>query len=335
MDNCEACTKLGLTAERAAHLILDNGWESFGIPSVITSDQGLQFVGQWWKTMCARLGIRQAFSQAYRPQANGRAEVAGKSLISILRKLNAKEHVNWVEALPRVLRMYHDVVGEGGLSPFQIVFGRDRGLAGVPYEIPRTCAGAEVFMARMEEIDRKVARVLNEAHQKEAARVNAHRSAPTPYAKGDLVWVLRPKTTTVSKWDTWWVGPCEVACRVGELSYEVFVKPGVVQSVHAQQLKPYVHDVLSGRGVELYHHMTGYQGLETAPDEWEVKAILGHREKEGGRCEFLTRWEGCQEGEETWEPPSSFVTHYNKDFARYVERHGLTIGLREALVSHA
>ena len=60
------CTKVGLTAERAAHLMLDGGWETFGIPSVITSDQGPQFAGQWWKTMCARLGIRQAYSQAYR-----------------------------------------------------------------------------------------------------------------------------------------------------------------------------------------------------------------------------------------------------------------------------
>ena len=64
--------------------------ETFGIPSVITSDQGSQFVGQWWRTLCARLGIRQAYSQAYRAQANGRAEVAGKTLIGLLRKLNAE-----------------------------------------------------------------------------------------------------------------------------------------------------------------------------------------------------------------------------------------------------
>ena len=130
--------------------------------------------------MCARLGIRQDYSQAYRPQANRRAEGAGKTLLSILRKLNAKERINWVEALPRVLRMYHDMVGESGLSPFQIVFGRERNLAGVPYEIPRECEGAEVFFARMGEVDKTVAKVLNEAHQKEAAKVNPHRAAPPP-----------------------------------------------------------------------------------------------------------------------------------------------------------
>src|SRR5574338_495835 len=50
------CNKVGLTAESSARLMLDNAWETFGIPSIITSFQGPQFSGQWWKTMCARLG---------------------------------------------------------------------------------------------------------------------------------------------------------------------------------------------------------------------------------------------------------------------------------------
>ena len=106
----------------------------FGIPSVITSDQGPQFASAWWKTMCARLGIRMAYSQAHRPQANGRAERAGGQIISFLRKLHASEGINWVEALPRALRLHHDLVGEAGLSPYQILFGRERNLAGLPYK---------------------------------------------------------------------------------------------------------------------------------------------------------------------------------------------------------
>ena len=161
------CTKLGLTAEAAVHLMMDGGWETFGIPAVITSDQGAPFVGQFWKTWCARLGVRQAYSQAYRSQANGRAEVAGRCLINILRKLETDSHINWVEALPRVLRMYHDAPGETGLSPFEILFGRTRGLAGMPYSVPRTCEGAEVFMDRMKYVDALVAETLSSAHEKE------------------------------------------------------------------------------------------------------------------------------------------------------------------------
>jgi transposase InsO family protein len=99
--------KAGLTAKTAAHLIMDNGWETFGLPAVITSDQGPQFVGQWWRTMCARLGIRQGYSQAYRPQANGRAEVTGKVLIELMRTVWVEDRINWAEALPYILRVYH------------------------------------------------------------------------------------------------------------------------------------------------------------------------------------------------------------------------------------
>ena len=88
--------KLGLTAEKCAHLLLDGGWENFGIPTTITSDRGPQFAGQWFQTMCDRLGVHQAFSQAYRPQANGRAESAGQQLQRQLRKLNAEKGINWV-----------------------------------------------------------------------------------------------------------------------------------------------------------------------------------------------------------------------------------------------
>ena len=105
-------TKEGLTAKKTAHILMDNGWETFGIPAIITSDQGSQFVGQWFRTMCSRLGIRLAYSQAYRPQANGRAEVAGKTLIAILRKYAVELKQNWVEMLPRILKAYHDTPGK-------------------------------------------------------------------------------------------------------------------------------------------------------------------------------------------------------------------------------
>ena len=92
--------KLGLTAEKAAHLMLDDGWSIYGIPQEVTSDQGPQFTGAWWKTMCHRLGIRQAYNKAHRPQSNGRAEMAGKQIITLLRKLHAEKQLNWVESLP-------------------------------------------------------------------------------------------------------------------------------------------------------------------------------------------------------------------------------------------
>ena len=70
--------KTGLTSEKVAKLLYYK-WTDLGggIPSVITSDQGPQFTGKFFNAFCSLLGIRQAFTQAYRAQANGRAERAG------------------------------------------------------------------------------------------------------------------------------------------------------------------------------------------------------------------------------------------------------------------
>ena len=73
-------TRKGLTAQAVAKQMFHRAWSLFGVPSVITSDQGPQFAAAWWRTLCGCLGIRQAFAQAYHSRANGRAEAAGREL---------------------------------------------------------------------------------------------------------------------------------------------------------------------------------------------------------------------------------------------------------------
>ena len=181
------CTGTGLSGEEAAHLLMDGGWEVFGIPAVITSDQGPQFVGQWWKTMCARLGVRVAYSQAYRPQANGRAEVAGQTIIKALRKVHTQDKICWPEALPRVLWAYHNAPGEAGLSPFQIMFGRDRFEGGIPMEPPYECESAKLFFDKMEKIDEMVSNRLMQIHKEHEKVYNAKHSKKPPFLVEDRV----------------------------------------------------------------------------------------------------------------------------------------------------
>ena len=83
--------------------------------------------------MCAQMGTYQAQAQAYNHRANSRAEVAGQQLREILRKMHISEGVNWVEALPIALDRTHDFKGVTGLSPSEILFGRERPLANAPY----------------------------------------------------------------------------------------------------------------------------------------------------------------------------------------------------------
>jgi len=155
--------------------MLEYQWRPFGIPSVISTDQGSHFVNEWWKTMCAKFGIRQGFSQAYHHQANGRVERAGQQIMEILRKMQVQNKICWVEALPIVIDRIHDTPGETGLSPYQILFGMDRPLGNIPYTPPKECEDAEAFFDRMEKIDKSVAEKLKEIHEKQVERINRER----------------------------------------------------------------------------------------------------------------------------------------------------------------
>ena len=71
----------GLTGAKVARAMLQTQWTIFGVPSIITSDQGSHFVSAWWQTICAGLGVRCAQAQAYHYATNGRAEVAGQQFL--------------------------------------------------------------------------------------------------------------------------------------------------------------------------------------------------------------------------------------------------------------
>ena len=317
------CLKLGLTAEKAAHMMLEKWWDGFGIPSIITCDRGQQFVGQWWQTLCARLGIRCAYTQVYRPQSNGRAEVAGQHLLRLLNKLHAAKEVNWVEALPRALHIYHDRIGECGFSPYQLLFGRERPMAGLPHTPQRLCVDAVAFHERMVALDAKIAKDLNDLHQRNARAYNSTIPDRPRFQPGDRVWVLRPKHVGGHKMESWWLGPCQVVQRIGDRSYRVQVKPTVVQDVHQDHLKSVVDSVVSMPLYSLHHYQGVYQDYETTPEEYVVDKIVRHRFHKG-QFQFRVHWKGYDSTEDTWESPSTFIMRYNTDFVDYCKKKNLT-----------
>jgi len=195
-----------------AKKMVKHAWRPFCVPSVITSNQGSHFVSTRWTTLCSLMGIRQAYSQAYHHQANGRVERAGQQILEILRKLYAEHKINWVEGLPQVLDRIHDVKGESGLSPYEIFFGRERPLGGMPYKPPKECEDSKQFFRRMSKIERLVAEKLNELHEKQTQRINQSRKKLPPLQIGEQI-LYRPPVNTGEKLDSRWIGPVVVKLR--------------------------------------------------------------------------------------------------------------------------
>ena len=168
--------------------MLFNQWTIFGILSVITCDQGSHFVSSWWQTLGSGLGVRHARAQDYHHASNGRAEVAGQQLTEVLRKLHIEGLTNWVDALPQVIDRIHDMKGESGLSPYQILFGRGRPLGNVPYSPEMEWEDAGQFFKNRVDMDIRVATVMNALHEREAERINKDRRQCSVFKVCDKVW---------------------------------------------------------------------------------------------------------------------------------------------------
>jgi hypothetical protein len=243
----------GLTSEGVAKHMFSR-WDYCGIPYEITSDQGPQFIGIWWKTICASMGTMQTYAHAYHQQSNGRSECTGKAVIALIRKKFADEGAqkgSWVDIMHQTVVQAMNVPGPTGLSPYLIVTGRERPMAGIPYSPLKEAAGAVEYLQKMESLKEWAIAELTQARQKDVDKVNRSRRVKAVFEAGELVWTEAPRnpigSVSGTKLETKWYGPRTVEARVGEYSYNVQINSkGKVKCFHRDQLKAYQEDTLTG-----------------------------------------------------------------------------------------
>ena len=226
----------GLTGEKAAKLLVDSCWGEIGVPAVITSDQDTRFVSAFFLTVCTMLGIRNAFSHAHRPQANGRAEVAGRVVKDLVRKICLEQGKSWLEVLPQVLRIKHDMVDpETGFSPYQLVFGRERPGVGLPWGVERVAEDAREWVLRHEKVHSEIAESVRRRLRKAAVKVNRQRR-DRMFRPGDRVWVKRPAPIGGKGVEPFWWGPVVLSRQVGLDSFIVKWRRSEL-TFHASQIR--------------------------------------------------------------------------------------------------
>ena len=70
------------------------------MPKTIVLDRDVKFLSYFWKTLCAKLGIKLLFSTAYHPQIDGQTEVVNRMPATRRRVLIKKNIKEWEECLP-------------------------------------------------------------------------------------------------------------------------------------------------------------------------------------------------------------------------------------------
>ena len=115
------------------------------------------------------------------------------------------------------LKAHHDTPTPGGLSPHQILFGRDPLGRGLPLSGDCMAMDAKEFFAQQEATARDIRQQLEKEH------AERQKSAPSSTAQkfrvGDPVWVIRPRPMGTHRTKTWFT-PGEVVRRIGEDTYQ-------------------------------------------------------------------------------------------------------------------
>ena len=112
------------------HAALTSGWIArFGVPSIITSDRGVQFTSQIWQILCKTLRIKHVVTTAYHPQSNGLVEQFHRQLKNALKARACG--VDWAEHLPWVMLSIRAAPREdSAVSAAEMVFGSPLTLPG-------------------------------------------------------------------------------------------------------------------------------------------------------------------------------------------------------------
>ncbi|XP_061360758.1 uncharacterized protein LOC133304723 [Gastrolobium bilobum] len=98
----------------------------FGIPAIIITDNGTQFIDRKFRQVIADLGIKHQFAAVEHPQTNGQVDLANKILTNGLKRRVEACKGSWVEELDNVLWGYRTSVQFSiQETPFKMTYGFD------------------------------------------------------------------------------------------------------------------------------------------------------------------------------------------------------------------
>ena len=243
----EAVALRNIDTESVAEALLGI-FARLGVPRVLLSDNGPQFISDLMQEITRLLSIRLVHSSIYHPMSNGLVEKFNGTLKRMLRRMSAERPKDWDRYIEPLLFAYREVPqASAGFSPFELLYGRSvRG----PMEILRemlsgdepseeTRSAYEYVIDLRNRID-ATCRLASENLENASKVYKRHfdKKAKMRYLEvGNKVLILLP--TDHNKLIMKWKGPFEVIEKVGSTDYRVQIGNNV-KLFHINMLKLYV-----------------------------------------------------------------------------------------------
>lgn len=330
-----------------ADLIINEIVPRHGCPRVILSDGAKAFNSELMEKVFVLLNAKKITTTPYNPQHNGQVERFNHTLVQMLTAYVKRDQKDWDRYLGLVKGAYHSCPhATTGYSPNYMMYGRELSLPidqvlrpRERYEnlddyfsllLKRTSFAQDLAKARL--VDRAVR--LEEQQTELQYRID--------YKFGERVYLFVPDTKTglTNKMRSRWHGPYQILLRVGPVNYRIMrrLEDGTIETrlVNVRRLKPYTEPNRTSQAAQRVaardkaardeelededledQEQTAADSDEAAnnaatskgdenDDEFEVEEIRGKRVYRG-KVQYLVKWKGYAEKENTWEPLEHLV----------------------------
>lgn len=319
-----------------AELVREQIFRLHGVPANIVSDRDSRFTSEFWKALCAALGVAQRMSTAFHPESDGQTERVNRVLEDMLRHYVSPDQTNWADLLCMAEFAYNSAWHESiQNTPFYLTYGYHphspltRLLHNFDPSAGKVMAVAAIqlggkaakrkalhaLMQRVPALDRftvsmqdalvKAKRALQGARER-MKRFADQRRTPVTISVGDKVMLSSKnidfKSGGSRKLLPRWIGPFQVTEQINPVAFKLDLSElsGRLHPVfHASLLRPYHSD---GRAVVQPAPLPVHGELE-----YEVDSIIRKYYNRAGKLFYVVRWKGYGPECDTREPASDLT----------------------------
>uniref|UniRef100_A0A0W0GF46 Reverse transcriptase-rnase h-integrase n=1 Tax=Moniliophthora roreri TaxID=221103 RepID=A0A0W0GF46_MONRR len=255
-----------------------------GIPHKFVSDRGPQFAAQVTHALYKHLGIQVGLTTAYHPSENGQTEQANQEIEQFLHLFVSKHQDDWADWLPTAEFVLNSRVHTAhDKSPFEVVYGYRPDFTIPAGRRMNKFLALEARLEGLKKIQEEAEAALWMGKEKMKEAYEEEKRKVHEFKVGDKVWLsakdihIHPASRKLGPRQ---LGPYEVVEHIGDLDYCLKLPPAM--KVHNQAPAPEAVEV---------------EGEEQHLVE-EVLDSRIYRKK----LQYLVRWEGYGEEEDSWEP---------------------------------